>query len=156
MTLDTVIWIASMTKAITGAAAMQLVEQRPARSSMRRKWSACMPELARVRKCWRASTASGAPKHAAGEAPHHPAPPAHPHRRIRLRHRGTRPIIAQLHGAWPCIPGIVSCQNRALTTPLLLRSGRRLALRHRHRLGRQGGREGRAACTLGALPPGRT
>ena len=43
------------------------------------------------------------------------------------------------------IPGITTCENKALTTPLLVRSGRALGIRHQHRLGRQGGRGRRAA-----------
>src|ERR1700761_545407 len=44
MTADSVFWIASMTKAITGAAAMQLVEQ--GRLSLEEPVSKVLPELA--------------------------------------------------------------------------------------------------------------
>src|SRR5215471_18787590 len=44
MTLDTVVWIASMTKAITGTAAMQLVES--GKLDLERPASAVVPELA--------------------------------------------------------------------------------------------------------------
>ena len=43
------------------------------------------------------------------------------------------------------LPGIISCENAALTTPLAVRSRRALGLWHQHRLGRQDGRGGRAA-----------
>ena len=44
MTLDTVFWIASMTKAITSAAAMQLVEQGKLSSSS--QWATLVAGLA--------------------------------------------------------------------------------------------------------------
>ncbi len=47
MTLDTVVWIASMTKAITGAAAMQLVER--GKLSLERPAAEVVPELGAVR-----------------------------------------------------------------------------------------------------------
>jgi methyl acetate hydrolase len=46
MTLDTVVWIASMTKAITGAAAMQLVEQ--GKLDLDTPAGQLLPELAQV------------------------------------------------------------------------------------------------------------
>jgi CubicO group peptidase (beta-lactamase class C family) len=46
MTLDTVVWIASMTKSITGAAVMQLVEQ--GRLDLDRPRSTWVPDLASV------------------------------------------------------------------------------------------------------------
>ena len=47
MTLDTVVWIASMTKAITGAAAMQLVER--GKLSLERPAAEVVSELGAVR-----------------------------------------------------------------------------------------------------------
>jgi CubicO group peptidase (beta-lactamase class C family) len=47
MTLDTVVWIASMTKAITATAAMQLVEG--GKLSLDRPAQEVVPELARAR-----------------------------------------------------------------------------------------------------------
>src|SRR5437870_13751735 len=47
MTLDSVVWIASMTKAITGTAAMQLVER--GKLSLERPASEVVPELAAAR-----------------------------------------------------------------------------------------------------------
>ena len=46
MTIDTVVWIASMTKAITGAAAMQLVEQ--GKLDLDKPGGTWMPELAQA------------------------------------------------------------------------------------------------------------
>ena len=46
MTADTVVWIASMTKAVTGACAMQLVEQ--GKLSLDGDIAAVLPELGRV------------------------------------------------------------------------------------------------------------
>ena len=47
MTLDTVVWIASMTKAITGTAAMQLVEK--GKLSLDAPASSVVPELAQAK-----------------------------------------------------------------------------------------------------------
>src|SRR5918995_5660483 len=47
MTLDTVVWIASMTKAITATAAMQLVER--GKLSLERPAQDVVPELSRAR-----------------------------------------------------------------------------------------------------------
>jgi CubicO group peptidase (beta-lactamase class C family) len=112
MTVDSVVWIASMTKALTCAAAMQLVEQ--GKLSLDEPIGKILPQLA-------------APKvlegfDAAGKA--------------KLRD-AKRPITLKLlmtHMAGFCydiwnadmgkymeqngIPGIVSCANAALTTPL--------------------------------------
>ena len=55
MTVDTIVWIASMTKAITGTAAMQLVEKGKL-SSTRRRARSC-PSWRRPR-CSRAGTAT--------------------------------------------------------------------------------------------------
>jgi methyl acetate hydrolase len=112
MTLDTVVWIASMTKAITATAAMQLVEkgklalERPARE--------VVPELANV-QVLEGFDASGKPRL---------RPPA---RSMTLRHLLTHtagfgyeiwnPSIAQ-YQAVTGTPGITSCANAALTTPL--------------------------------------
>ena len=58
MTLDTIVWIASMTKAITATAAMQLVERASSASISRRPRSSL--RSARPR-CWRASTPPASP-----------------------------------------------------------------------------------------------
>ena len=60
MTLDTVVWIASMTKALTGAAAMQLVER--GKLELDAPASRILPELERtqVLEGWNASTAAPA------------------------------------------------------------------------------------------------
>ena len=57
MTLDTVVWIASMTKAITATAAMQLVEK--GKLNLERPASDIVPDLARPAS----STASRPPGH---------------------------------------------------------------------------------------------
>ena len=81
MTLDTVVWIASMTKAITGTAAMQLVENgKLALDWPARRWS---PSWARP-----ASSKASTPRQAAtagAQAADHAPPPADPHRGLRLR-----------------------------------------------------------------------
>ena len=59
MTTDTVVWIASMTKAITAACAMQLVER--GKLSLDGDIAAVLPELARV-QVLDGFTADGIPK----------------------------------------------------------------------------------------------
>jgi CubicO group peptidase (beta-lactamase class C family) len=119
MTLDTVAWFASMTKAVTTVAAMQLVEQgkldldRPARDYLD------APALAapRVLEGFDGS----------GQARLRPAG-----RLITLRHLLTHtsgfaydiwnPALGrymQAHG----IPGIITCQNAALNLPLMFDPG---------------------------------
>src|SRR5437870_2191893 len=119
MTLDTVVWIASMTKAITAAAAMQLVErgklglERPARE--------VVPEVAAA-KVLEGFDAAGKPRL------------REPKRPITLRHLLTHtagygyeiwaPPIGQYQAATNT-PGITTCTNAALTTPLLFDPGDR-------------------------------
>lgn len=119
MSPDTVVWIASMTKAITAAAAMQLVEQgrldldRPARD--------VVPALAEV-EVLEGFDDAGQPITRA---------PARP---ITLRQLLTHtagfsyeiwqePIIRcqEANG----LPGIITCEERALQTPLLFDPGER-------------------------------
>ena len=91
MTTDTVGWIASMTKAITGTAAMQLVEQ--GRLELDRPAADWVPELSEV-QVLEGFDADGEPLTRPPRAPDHAAPPAHPHRRVRLRdlERGHHPL----------------------------------------------------------------
>ena len=112
MTLDTVFWIASMTKAITAAAAMQLVEQ--GKLKLEQEMGGLLPELAKP-QVLEGFEADGRPKLRPAKRP------------ITLRHLLTHTAgfsydiwsqdIARCmaHGE---IPGIISCQNKALTTPL--------------------------------------
>ena len=112
MTLDTVVWIASMTKAITATAAMQLVEK--GKLALERPASEVVPELAKV-QVLQGFDASGKPRL---------RPPA---RSMTLRHLLTHtagfgyeiwnPSIAQYQSVTGT-PGITSCANAALTTPL--------------------------------------
>jgi methyl acetate hydrolase len=119
MTPDTVVWIASMTKAITGAAAMQLVER--GKLSLERPASDVIPGLASV-QVLEGFDAGGKPRLRA------------PKRAITLKHLLThtagfayeiwRPEIAQYQAATNT-PGITTCTNAALTTPLLFDPGDR-------------------------------
>jgi methyl acetate hydrolase len=119
MTLDTVVWIASMTKAVTGAAAMQLVER--GKLSLDRPASEVVGALAAA-KVLEGFDAAGQPRLRA------------PHRPITLKHLLThtagfgyeiwRPEIAQYQTA-TSTPGITTCTNAALTTPLLFDPGDR-------------------------------
>jgi len=113
MTLDTVVWIASMTKAITATAAMQLVEN--GKLGLERPASEVVPELAAA-KVLEGFDAAGKPRLRA------------PKRPITLRHLLTHtagfgyeiwdPAIAQYQTATGT-PGITTCTNAALTTPLM-------------------------------------
>ena len=119
MTPDTVVWIASMTKAVTGAAAMQLVEQ--GKLDLDSPVAHWLPEVGRTQVLagW---DADGTPQLRI------------PSRPLTLRHLLTHT------GGWGYdlwsqdliryqklkdIPGIGSCKNVALTTPLLSDPGER-------------------------------
>ncbi|HTT36481.1 MAG TPA: serine hydrolase domain-containing protein [Burkholderiales bacterium] len=119
MTPDSVVWIASMTKAITATAAMQLVEQgKVDLDSPVTRW---VPDLARTRVLdgW---DADGQPRLRA------------PKRALTLRHLLTH-TGGWGYDLWSAdlvryeklydIPGIGSCKNIALTTPLLSDPGER-------------------------------
>src|SRR5262249_54692896 len=111
--------IASMTKAITGTAAMQLVER--GKLSLEGPASAVVPALASA-KVLEGFDAGGQPRLRA------------PKRPITLRHLMThsagfayeiwRPEIAQYQSVTNT-PGITTCANAALTTPLLFDPGDR-------------------------------
>ena len=117
MGLDSVAWIASMTKAITGAAAMQLVEKG--------KLDLDAPASGVVSELNDAQVLEGFD--AAGQPKLRP-----PKRAITLRHLLTHTagfgyeiwdsdIVA--YQAAKNVPGIISCQNAALRTPLLFDPG---------------------------------
>jgi methyl acetate hydrolase len=117
MTADTVFWIASMTKAITSTAAMQLVER--GKLTLDGPIAGVLPELA-------------APQvlegfDAAGEPRLHRA-----RRPITLRHLITH-TAGFVYDIWNAdlgrymekrgIPGIISCENAALALPLVFDPG---------------------------------
>jgi methyl acetate hydrolase len=112
MTTDTVFWIASMTKAITSTAAMQLVEQ--SRLVLDDPISSVLPELA-TPQVLEGFDASGEPR----------LRPAK--RSITLHHLLTH-TSGFVYDVWNAemlrymeargIPGIISCQNAALALPL--------------------------------------
>jgi CubicO group peptidase (beta-lactamase class C family) len=119
MTMDTVVWIASMTKAVTATAAMQLVES--GKLGLERPASDVVPDLAAARVL-EGFDAAGKPRLRA------------PKRPITLRHLLTHtagysyeiwaPAIAQYQTATGT-PGITTCTNAALTTPLMFDPGDR-------------------------------
>jgi len=119
MTPDTVVWIASMTKAITATAAMQLVEK--GKLDLERPASEVVPQLAAARVL-EGFDPAGQPRLRA------------PRRPITLRHLLTHtagfsyeiwsPEIARYQTATGT-PGITTCTNAALTTPLLFDPGDR-------------------------------
>lgn len=119
MTPDTVVWIASMTKAITAAAAMQLVEQ--GKLELDRPASDILPYLGEV-EVLDGFDDTGQPI-------------TRPRRRaITLRHLLTHTAgfgyeiwsesILRYQAA-KGLPGVMSCENRALETPLLFDPGER-------------------------------
>jgi CubicO group peptidase (beta-lactamase class C family) len=119
MTVDTVVWIASMTKAITSAAAMQLVERGVL--GLDQPASKVVPELASA-KVLEGFDDAGKPRL------------RDPKRPMTLRHLLTHtagfsyeiwtPDIARYQAATGT-PGITTCTNAALTTPLLFDPGDR-------------------------------
>ena len=118
MTTDTVVWIASMTKALTGTAAMQLVEQ--GRIDLDSPTSRWVPELGEVIVLtgWDGDRPITRP----------------PKRPITLRHLLTHtagfsyelwnPDIQKYQKVMN-VPGIISCTNAALRTPLMFDPGER-------------------------------
>jgi CubicO group peptidase (beta-lactamase class C family) len=121
MTVDTVGWIASMTKSLTAACAMQLVEQgKLDLDGPAARW---VPELAGVQvlEGWE------------GDRPKLRPPRGPVTLRQLLTHTAgfgyefwNEDILRyqQVMG----VPGIASCQNRALTTPLLFDPGDRTSI----------------------------
>lgn len=121
MTADTVVWIASMTKALTGTAAMQMVER--GKLELDAPASRWIPSLGEV-QVLEGFDASGRPKM---------RPPKRP---VTLRHLLTHTAgfsyeiwshdimqYQQVKG----LPGITTCENAALQTPLLFDPGERWA-----------------------------
>lgn len=119
MTLDSVFWIASMTKAITSAGAMQLVEQ--GKLSLDDPIGKVLPDLA-APQVLEGFDASGNPKLRAASRP------------ITLRHLMTH-TAGFCYDMWngdmvkylekTGTPGITSCQNAALKTPIMTDPGTR-------------------------------
>lgn len=119
MTADTVVWIASMTKAVTGACAMQLVEQ--GRLSLDRPIATVLPELGNA-QVLEGFAPDGSPRRRPARRP------------ITLRHLLTH-TSGLVYDIWnpemgrylekTGTPGIISCTNAALSIPLLFDPGDR-------------------------------
>jgi methyl acetate hydrolase len=119
MTVDSVFWIASMTKAITSAAAMQLVEQ--GKLSLDSPIASVLPDLASP-QVMEGFDASGAPKLRPAKNP------------ITLRHLMTH-TAGFAYDMWngdmlqylekTGTPGIITCKNDALKTPIMSDPGTR-------------------------------
>lgn len=117
MTTDTVAWIASMTKAITSVAAVQMVER--GRLELDAPASSVVPQIAQA-QVLTGFDADGQPQF---------RPPKRP---ITLRHLLTHTAgfsyeiwntdIQKVQAAFE-IPGITECKAKALTTPLLFDPG---------------------------------
>jgi methyl acetate hydrolase len=119
MTVDSVFWIASMTKAVTTAAGMQLVEQ--GKLSLDEPIGKVLPDLASP-QVLDGFDAKGEPKLRAAKKP------------ITLRHLMTH-TAGFAYDMWngdmvtylekTGTPGITTCQNAALKTPLMTDPGTR-------------------------------
>src|ERR1700686_4644843 len=119
MTPDSVFWIASMTKAITAAAAMQLVEQ--GKLSLDAPIGKVLPDLA-APQVLEGFDAKGEPKLRAAKNP------------ITLRHLMTH-TAGFAYDMWSGdmvkylektgLPGITTCKNEALKTPIMSDPGTR-------------------------------
>src|SRR5450432_2470280 len=119
MTVDSVFWIASMTKAITSAAGMQLVEQ--GKLSLDEPIGKILPDLASP-QVLEGFDAKGEPKLRAANKP------------ITLRHLMTH-TAGFVYDMWngdmaaylakTGTPGITTCQNAALKTPIASDPGTR-------------------------------
>ena len=117
MSTDTVFWIASMTKAITSAAAMQLVEQ--GELALDHEMADLLPELS-APQVLEGFDPSGQPRLRPAKRP------------ITLRHLLTH-TAGLVYDIWnadmgrymqtKAIPGIISCQNAALSLPLVFDPG---------------------------------
>jgi CubicO group peptidase (beta-lactamase class C family) len=119
MTLDSVFWIASMTKALTATAAMQLVEQ--GKLELEQTLGHLVPELASP-QVLEGFDSAGAPRLRPAKRP------------ITLRHLLTH-TAGFSYEMWNAdigkymqhagIPGVITCQNAALRTPLVFDPGER-------------------------------
>jgi CubicO group peptidase (beta-lactamase class C family) len=119
LTADSVFWIASMTKAITSAAAMQLVEQ--GKLSLDSPIASVLPDLASP-QVMEGFDAKGAPKLRPAKNP------------ITLRHLMTH-TAGFCYDMWngdmlqylekTGTPGIITCKNDALKTPIMSDPGTR-------------------------------
>ena len=146
MTVDSVFWIASMTKAVTTTAAMQMVEQ--GKLKLDQPASEILPELASP-QVLEGFDAAGAPKLRPAKRP------------ITLRQLLTH-TAGYTYDIWnentgryekyANLPGIITCKNEALKTPLAFRPGRSLGIRHQHRFCRQDGRKGKRRAARKLFP----
>jgi methyl acetate hydrolase len=119
MTVDSVFWIASMTKAITSAAGMQLVEQ--GKLSLDEPIGKVLPDLA-APQVLEGFDANGEPKLRPARKP------------ITLRHLMTH-TAGFAYDMWngdmvkylekTGTPGVISCANAALKTPIMTDPGTR-------------------------------
>ena len=117
MTTDTVFWIASMTKAITSTAAMQLVDA--GKLALDRPIADLLPEIA-APQVLEGFDPAGEPKLRPARRP------------ITLRHLLTH-TAGFVYDIWNAqigrymkqkgVPGIISCQNAALALPLVFEPG---------------------------------
>src|SRR6202035_3991463 len=136
MTLDSVFRIASMTKAITGTAAMQLVEK--GRIGLEQPMGDVLP-LVRAVKVLEGFDGDGHASTARSQNAGHAPPPADAHCRLWLRHLQPRSSSLRPDRRPAQYP---KPQERRLARAIAIRSRLRLGIRHRPRSCRQGDRGG--------------
>jgi len=144
MTADSVFWIASMTKAITCTAAMQLVEQ--GKLNLDEPIAKILPELA-APKVLEGFDEKGRAEAARCQAAHHAKAAYDPYGGFLLRHLERR--HGQAHGA-SGNPRDHHLREQGTDRASRGRAGREVGVRRQHRLRRQGrgGRERQEARRL--------
>jgi len=118
MTTDSVFWIASMTKAITSAAAMLLVEQ--GKLSLDEPIGKVLPDLA-APQVLEGFDANGEPKLRPAKSDH--AAPPHDHTAGFAYDMWNGDMVKYLEKTGT--PGVISCANAALKTPIMTDPGTR-------------------------------
>ena len=146
MTPDTLFWIASMTKAVTGTACMQLVEQ--GKLKLDDPVGELLPDLAKP-QILEGFDASGQPRLRPATKP------------ITLRHLMTH-TAGFVYSIWsePMLqyekvtgsPFVGTLQDGVAESAFDVRARRALGVRHQHRLGRQGGRGGQRPVARDLFP----
>ena len=146
MTLDTVFWIASMTKAVTATACMQMVEQGKLR--LDQNMGELLPYLAEV-QVLEGFDDIGATETARSEAADHAPASFDPHGGLHLRRLERADAQVREGDRHPVRRHL---PNRSTQCTSHVRPGRPLGVRHQHRLGRSCRGEGERPVAGGLFP----